>query len=109
MNKLVKSLGLIFSILSPVSYGALSWIFGYCGADSVCKGIAWGYAMLWLLGLSLLFLVLGFGFSLKYYTQSIFAKIGLMINVTLMLIVIIFVFNDPDIVPSILTSVFSIW
>lgn len=109
MNKFVKALGLLFSVLAPVAYGTLSWIWDYCGTDSICEGLAWGYSMLWLMGLSLLFLVLGFGFSLKYYTQSVFAKIGLMISVSTILIVIIFVFNDPDIVPSILTSIFSAW
>lgn len=109
MNKFVKTLGLLFAVLAPLSYGLLSWIWKYCGADLSCKGLAWDYAMLWLLGLSFLFLILGFGFSLKYYTQSVFAKIGLMVSVISILIIVIFLFNDPDIVPSILTSILSIW
>lgn len=109
MNKFVKTLGLLFAALAPIAYGLLSWIWDYCGANLDCPGLAWGYAMLWLMGLSLLFLILGFGFSLKYYTQSVFAKIGMMGSVTSILIIIIFLFNDPDIVPSILTSILSIW
>lgn len=109
MNKFVKALGLLFAILAPATYGLLFWAWNYCIGNLACAGLAWGYVMLWLMGLSLIFLILGFGFSLKYYTQSVFAKIGMMVSVSSILIIVIFLFNDPDIVPSILTSIWSAW